>query len=520
MDHVDAWVVFGVIAFLVITLYTEWVRPAISFMIAVVALLLAKIITPAQALEGFANEQLAVIVLLLIIGSMFAKTRVLQHLFSGIFKRGLSTRSFLMRMMAGVGISSAFLNNTPLVAMFMPLVHAWSKDNDKAPSRFLIPLSYASILGGCVTLIGTSTNLIANGLAIEAGEQGLGIFDFAWVGGAMLVIGFLFLLFFSQRLLPENTSNTDRLKDAKREYFIETIVKSGSKLIGKSIEDAGLRNLKGLFIVEIVRGDKFILPVAPSEVLEEGDTLLFAGDPESISDLTRPGLGLSLPKNCVLPQQEKTDVVELVIAGNSRLVGRKVMESDFRGRYDGAILAIRRDGERLSGKIGEITLKAGDLLLVLAGNDFEARTQSNPGFYVLSRPTTVHNIDMPKTLFLLLGFVASIVLSAFNVVPLMVSLAVMLVLGLFLKLTHPPEIRNSIDFNLVFIIAAGLALGKGMINSGAADMLAGAFSQMSGSVGVIGLMTCIFLITNIFSAFMTSKAAVALVMPIASDLGP
>lgn len=513
MDHAH-WVVFGVIAFLVVTLYTEWVRPAISFMIAVIALLLSQVISPQEALEGFANEQLAVIVLLLIIGGMFSKTRVLQALFKGIFKKGISSRSFLFRMMGSVGISSAFLNNTPLVAIFMPLVHSWSKENGKAPSRFLIPLSYASILGGCITLLGTSTNLIANGLAVEAGEKSLGIFDFAWVGGAMMVVGFLFLLFFSQKLLPDHKGNIEKLV-ARREYFLETMVKAGSKLIGKSIEEAELRNLQGLFLVEIVRGDKLIRPVGPTEVLEEEDVLLFAGDPEAISDLTRPGQGLSLPKHAQITMQETNDIVEVVISPNSRLVNQKVQDSDFRGRYDGAILAIKRDGERLHGKIGEITLKAGDLLLVLAGKDFDTRTESNPGFYLLSRPTAVHNVDLPKTLFLLLGFATSIVLSAFNLVPLMVSLSVMLVLGLFLKLTHPAEIRNSIDFNLVFIIAAGLALGKGMINSGAAKMMAESLLEVSGSIGVIGLLAGIFIITNLLSAFMTSKAAVALVMPVA-----
>ncbi len=508
-------VVFGVIAFLVVALYTEWVRPAISFMIAVVVFLLFDIFDqPADALHGFANEQLAVIVLLLIVGSIFQKTRIMQLAFQLVFKPGLSSKSFLLRMMGSIGVSSAFLNNTPLVAMFMPYVHSWSRDNGKSPSKFLIPLSYASILGGCVTLVGTSTNLIANGLAVQAGEATLGLFDFAWVGGAMLVVGLIFLLLFSNKLLPDNRDNVDKLTGSKRDYFLETQIKNNSPLIGKNMEEAGLRNLKGLFAVEIIRGNKFIRPVAPTELLEPDDIILFAGDPESIADLTSPGMGLSLPKACQIPLQENNEVVEVVVAQNSRMVGQSVKDSDFRSRYDGAILAIKRDGEKLSGKIGDVMLKPGDLLLVLAGKDFDTRTRNNPGFYVISRPKTIHNTDVYKTLFLVAGFIAALILSAFGVVSLFVALSVLVMGCVLLKMTHPSEVRNSIDFNLIFIIATGLALGKGMEQSGTAQLIANSLVEMKEQLGTVGLLGGIFILTNALSAFMTSKAAVALIMPV------
>ena len=523
MELSAAWIVLAVIVFLVILLYTEWLRPAISFMIALLVLVVGNeftadnnLLTAQEALSGFANEQLAIIVLLLIMGAIFEKTKVISVLFRGLFS-GKSQRSFLAKLTGVVGVSSAFLNNTPLVAMFMPSVYNWARERGLSPSKFLIPLSYASILGGCATLIGTSTNLIASGLAVQYGEAPLAIFDFAPVGVVMLVLGMLFLLILGPRLLPDYKGNVEQLMEA-RQYFLETQVKVGSPLIGQSVEAAGLRNLQGMFLVEIIRGDSMIRPVSPGELLEEGDELYLAGNPESIADLTQPKLGLSLPKACNIPLRETSDVVEVVIAHNSRLVGKKVKNSDFRGRYDGAILAIHRNGEKLWGKIGELTLRSGDVLLVLTGKDFFVRTRNNPAFYVISKPAVVNHVELGKTLVLTLGMLAAIALAVLGWVSLFVSLSVLLVLCLLMRITHPAEIRNKIDFNLVFIIAAGLGIGQAMNNSGAAALISEHFLSLSGSLGVLGILAALFLVTNLLSAFLTSKAAVSLVIPVAISL--
>lgn len=510
---IQSLIVASSILFLIVVLYRELIRPGIAFMIVTVVLLLAGVISPKEALSGFANEQLAVIVMLMIVSNTMRKTNLLDRAFQKFFKPTDGRGLFMTKMTGSVGIASAMLNNTPLVAMMMPYVYSWSEQKKLAASQFLIPLSYASILGGCVTLIGTSTNLIVNGLAMEYGEESLGIFDFAILGIPALFIGGFYLFAFSKVLLPNNRSATE--ETALRQYFVETHIKRGSELIGKSVTDASLRNLKGLFLVEIRRRKNDITPVPPDMILEEGDKLFFAGDPNGVAELTSPSLGLSLPQECQLPKESQARVIEVVIAPHSPMVGEIVKNTDFRNRYNGAIMGIHRGEERLKGKIGDIELRGGDVLLVLSGNGFIKRIEASLDFYILSQVKEVHNLSWWKTSVIFVGLLGSILLAAANLVPLFISLIALITICILLNLLKTREIKENADMNLIVIIALGLALGKAMINSGLADVLANSGLNLLKPFGGYGLIAGIFVITNLLSAFMTSKAAVAIVLPVA-----
>jgi di/tricarboxylate transporter len=505
------------IFFLIIVLFRELMRPGIAFMIVTVVLLMFGIISPKEALKGFANEQLAVIVMLMLVSNTMRKTNLLDRAFKKFFKPSDGRGLFMTKMTGSVGVASALLNNTPLVAMMMPYVYSWSEQKKLAASQFLIPLSYASILGGCVTLIGTSTNLIVNGLAMEYGEESLGIFDFAILGVPALLIGGLYLFAFSKTLLPNNRSGTE--ESASREYFVETHIQPGSKLIGKSVKDASLRNLQGLFLVEIRRKKKEITPVPPDMVLEKGDKLFFAGDPSGVAELTNPSLGLSLPQECDLPKESQAQLIELVIAPQSPLIGEIVKNTDFRNRYNGAIMGIHRGEERLKGKIGDIEIRGGDVLLVLSGNGFVKRVGTSQNFYILSQVKEVHNLSWWKTLVIIGGLLLSILLAATNLVPLFISLVALITICILLKLIKTREIKKNADMNLIVIIALGLALAQGMINSGLADMLAISGLNLLRPFGGYGLIAGIFIVTNLLSAFITSKAAVAIILPVALAIG-
>lgn len=514
MDYKEI-LVYCVVAFLLLFLLKEWLRPAVSFLLAVVVLMAAEVITPEEALKGFANEQVAVVVLMLIISGIFQRMAMAEKLFSTLMNPKDDFKTFQWKVLPSIGVLSAFVNNTPLVAVFIPPVHRWVKNKRIAPSRILMSVSFLSILGGCVTLIGTSTNLIVNGLAVEYGQDSLGMFDFTPVGGIMFLIGTLYLISFNRSLFKVRRSPDSDINEGSREYFIETIVQPTSPLINQSIEEAGLRNLKGLFLVQIIRRQKVIQPVSPGELLEADDTLLFAGDPQSITELTKPAIGLALPKACNLPAGSEANVVEVVVAHNARIVNQKVKETDFRGRYDGAILAIHRNGERLTGKIGDHEIQTGDVLLVLAGKDFHIRMRNNPGFYVLSvteEPIMAKSSWKPPVL--IAGFLLCIGLNIAGV-SLMISLSSLLCFAILLDMIKPGDIRNHIDFNLVLIMVFGLALGKAMISSGAAGRIAGIINEIPSHQGPLAILFTIYVITTVLAALMTAKAAVAITLPVA-----
>ncbi|MFT5666623.1 MAG: di/tricarboxylate transporter [Vicingaceae bacterium] len=502
------------IVFLLSSLYLEWFKPTVSFFIAILVFIFGGILTPTEALHGFANEQLAVIVLLLIISDIFKKSSIVNVLFHQLFGKSKNVGSFKFGMMTVVASFSAFFNNTPLVAMMMPYTNSWAVKNKVASSKLLIPLSYAAILGGCVTLVGTSTNLIVNGLAIDAGFDPLSIFDFTAVGLPMLVIGIAYLVLFGGKLLPNTLKTSEGGESDKREFFVETYVKGGSKLIGQSVEKSGFRALKGLYLVEVVRTETSFSPVAPNFVLQEEDALIFAGETAALDEFKEGNLGLTLPKIVSRLGEDKTSTNEIVVSYNSSLIGKEVKKTDFRARYDAAIVAIHRNGERLAGKIGEMELRAGDVLLVFSGSNFLSRAKNNRAFYILSHIEEVEDINVVKVSLVFAALVTSVILSAVSSVSLLLCLACVLLLGIFLKIMPLNEIRKGLDFDLIILIAFGLAFGKAMSNSGASVYLAEGFLLLQNYLSPTLFLMLIFLITNILAAYITNKAAVAILFPI------
>lgn len=523
-------IVFIVILFLIISLYTEIFRPVIAFLIAIAILFLFRVIDVKDILSGFSNEQIATIFLLLIISEVINKSSILDVSLKKIFRPTLSYKGFLWRMSLGVSSVSAFVNNTPLVAIMMPYIYNWAKKKNIAPSKVLIPLSYATILGGTITLIGTSTNLVVNGLAVEAGLPALKMFDFVYVGVPLTIIGILYLVFIGAKLLPSRKDALTDFKEKSREYLVETQVPKNSVLIGKNIGQAKLRNLRGLFLVEIVRQEKRMAPVPPNEIIEQGDVLIFAGDTETIVDLIKSSKDLALPHFTALPKQEKVDVVEAVLSSNSSLMGKRVKDANFRGNYDAAIIAINRHGERLSGKIGEIKLEPGDLLLIIAGKNFINRVAESQDLYIIS---TVKEIDTEthpanryqtalkkkKSIILTVGVVSAFALAGFGVISLFMALLSLLCLIAVLNIVKIGDLKNSIDINLIGILALSLAIGKAITKSGADKLFADFILNFAEPFhSPLASLAGIYLITNILAMLVTNKAAVAITFPISYAL--
>ncbi|HAP68894.1 MAG TPA: SLC13 family permease [Flavobacteriales bacterium] len=502
--------VFAVIIFLLVALYSGKLRAEVSFFIAVTVLIIAGVLSPSEALAGFANEQLAVIMLLLVISDIIRKTDVINLVFNQLFRGTKTVSGFVFRMVAFVAPTSAFFNNTPLVAMMMPYVYSWSKKNKISPSKLLIPLSYAAILGGCMTLVGTSTNLVVNGMAVDAGFNSLNIFDFAWVGFPMVLVGGIYLALFSDKILPSHKDAMDDFKDGWREYFVETEIEANSPIVGKSVSEAGLRNLSGNFLVEIIRKTAVITPVSPEHILRANDKLIFTGETSSIPELSKPELGLSLPKECIA--SELSDVVEVVVSHNSWLIGRRVKNTHFRGKYDAAIVAIHRNGAKISGKIGSVVIQAGDVLLLFAGRDFDIRATGNE-FYVISKKEN-KKVDAKKAVMVIAGVLLSVVVSANTALSLFSCLLVVLAISFFTKTLTGSEIKRGINLNMMLIMAFGLALGKAMSNSGAAEFIANNILKVAEPFGPVAILGMVFLVTNLLASYMTNLAAVAIIFPI------
>ena len=510
--------VFVVLLFIVISLYTGLMRPALTFVIGVVTLGVFRILTPKEILSGFANEQVMVIILLLMIGEVIRKTAIAELIFDRYFRKARSYNGFMGRMIFMVSVFSAFLNNTPLVAVMMPYVRTWSKRYNISPSKLLIPLSYAAILGGSATLIGTSTNLIVNGMVTDQhiipGLPGLGIFDFAWVGVPMIIIGGIYLLLAGKKLLPSRKISEELSNTNIRTYFIEVQIKNDSPLIGQTIEESGLRNLPGLYLVEIHRMGKKIFVVSNNLILEKGDKLTFAGENRQISLLTKKEYGFSIPSAGMLQRAKHANLVEIVISPNSSMIGKKLRDVNFRARFNAAVIGIYRNKETLPPRIRDTVLQAGDVLMLYASKDYLTLSHDTHDFYFISRVKEIEKVDSYK-IAILLGLLALvIILSAFKLISLLMGLIILVMVILIMKMTTPKGLTDSIDYNLGLIIVMALALGTAMIKTGAADLIARHVINLLIPFGKVALLTGIYLITTLIAAFVTNMPAVAIMFPI------
>jgi di/tricarboxylate transporter len=310
MISFDLILVFVVLAFIMICLYFKVLGTSFTFLIGVITLGIFGVLTPAEIISGLGNEQVAIVILILLFSEVLRKTSILENTFDRMFRRVRTYRSFLGRMVMTVAAFSTLLSNISLVAVLMPYIHNWAKRNNIYPSRLLIPLSYAAILGGSATLIGTSTNLIINGMVEEQtllpGLDTLQILDFARVGFPMIILGTIYLIGTGKWLLPMRKAIVDDLQTHNREYVIEAKVKSNSHLIGKTIAESGLNEVQGLVLIAILRKSFKITSVPSDVMLDKGDILIFTGETKNIADLITTNSGLMLPEVGTLTRMKKS----------------------------------------------------------------------------------------------------------------------------------------------------------------------------------------------------------------------
>jgi di/tricarboxylate transporter len=482
-------------------------------------LLLTDVITVKEALAGFSNSGMLTVGILFIVAYAAQSSGILELFASRVMGRSSGVRTALLRMMTPVLAMSAFLNNTPIVAMFTPTIRDWAIRHRISPSKLLIPLSYASTFGGICTLIGTSTNLVVNGMMQQSLNQSLSMFELAKVGLPCAVSGVLFMMLVGYRLLPDHKDLSEDFQGSGREYLLEMKIQEGSPLVAKSVEAAGLRKLDRLFLTEIHREGLLIVPVKPTDLLKAGDRLFFTGQAEDIVRLQQiPGLVPDHVRESYAGDQSdgKGRILEAVVSRSSPMLGKTLKEGNFRARYDAAVLAVHRHGERITTPLGQLVLKPGDTLLLLAGDDFFKRWNQARDFYMISKMSDVPVVNRRKTVITLLALTGMIVLAATSVMSILKAAILAAMVLLFSRCVTVVEARRSIELNVLIVIASALGISAALTKTGAASFLAEYVIKLAGGLGPLGLLAAIYLVTSLATEVITNNAAAALIFPIAT----
>jgi di/tricarboxylate transporter len=477
-------------------------RPSFIFACATILLLLTGQLSINSVLQNFGNTGLISLILLLLISASVDKTSFIKKLSRRLITANY--KSSFLRLFSISFFSSAMLNNTAVVAS---LIGPVNQNQHHPASKFLIPLSYAAIFGGTVTLIGTSTNLIVNSFLIEAGYAGFSFFQFTKIG---LIAGLScgILMFLLTPVLPNIGANKKNYKD----YFIEAKVESYSELVGKTVEQNHLRNLPELFLVEIIRDGNLISPVTPEERIEEGDKLIFSGNIKKVDSLSHiEGLTLFAQNNGLLGD----NLTEVVISNHSQLIGSTLKKAGFRALFDAAVVAIRRDGAQLSGKLGDIKLQAGDFLLLATGPDFSSRQNLSKNFFILSEQKLATKLSLNQEYLVVGGFICSIAFAALNVIPLYESLIYLLAIFVFLGITNGNEIKRNLPLDLIMVIIGALSIAQALSTSGLTDLFTTHAFSMTGYISPFYALVMVYVFTLILTELITNNAAAALMFPFA-----
>ena len=465
----DAVLTLIVIVAVVAALVSERVSPALTILAGVIALLLFGVIDADQAFAGFANPAPLTVAALYVLAAAAGRTRVLETLVArvtvrpGARRREPGERGSLARLLVPTATASAFLNNTPIVAMVIPGVLSWTRRTGRSPSRYLMPVSFAAIAGGTVTLIGTSTNLVVSGLLQDAGYAPLGLWEIGKVGLPFAIAGLITMILLTPLLLPERRAPSETADADAREFTLEMIVTDEPGIAGHSVAEGGLRSLQGVFLVEVERDGHRISSVRPDEILAVGDRLTFAGNVTRVLDLQEMRGLASAQERHFSAAGSAIDrrLYEAVVAPASGLVGQTLKQTGFRGRYGGAVIAIHRAGGHVPGKLGEVPLHAGDVLLVLSGPAFRPRALDRRDFLVVAPLSGDGPPREEKAPLVGLIILALLVLAGTGVMDILLAAFLAAFAVVALRILSPTEARDSVDIDVIVVIAASFGFGRG-----------------------------------------------------------
>ncbi|MFT7520085.1 MAG: di/tricarboxylate transporter [Kiritimatiellia bacterium] len=518
---VAGWITLFVLLGMTVVIARDRIGPDLTMFGALAILVGFGVIDPMQAAAGFANPALLTIGALFVMAAAVRETGALRMMSQVIFGRAHTTRAGLFRLLLPTALLSGFLNNTPIVAMFIPLAKGFARRIDESPSRFLMPLGFAAMLGGTCTLIGTSANLVVSSQLQQAELPPLGMLEIGWVGVPTMVVGLIYLMTAGHWLLGRRKAPRETMAEDARQYLAELQVAADSPLIGKTVVDAGLRHLPGLFLAEIHREDgRTVRPVSPQDRLVAGDLLILSGQAATVADLRElPGLQ---PVDDLDIGDLERHLFEVVISHRSSLVGRTVREAGFRRRFDAAILGVHRAGERIDRRIGDIVLRPGDTLMLSASPGFRAAWQNSAYFYLVSAvqeaPAPNYrsaNLTLIILSLLVLLPVVSTAIPGMVEVPIAAVAMLAVVALLVTRCITARQARQAIDWSVLLVIGCALGLAQALDHSGAAAVLAQGLVSLAGWMPGIVLLALIYVISLTTASLLTNAAAAALVFPVA-----
>lgn len=489
---------------------TEWLPVDVTALALLSALLVFGLIKPKQAFAGFGSDTALTLASLFILTRVLLRAGVIEWIGAALARRANNATGLLRAMLGTVAGVSAFTSNTATTAVFLPVVAGVSRRAGIPASRALMPLAFASILGGTVTLIGTTTNIVVSGALPATGEKPLGFFELAWVGLPTALIGLLYLFFIAPRLLPARDAT---LEESLRAYLADLTVAPGSPLIGQSLQESNLARDHGLTVVAVRRGEETIYAPPREFRMHEGDTLAVEGQTERIL-AGKNTLGIiSKSEQKLQGTLAEGDVrlVEAVVMPGSPLLGRTLKEARFRERYGLSVLALHRRDKHLE-RLAGLRIQVGDVLLIQGNAD---RLESLGEYVIVLGDLTEHQRDLRRAPLSLLLFVGAVVLGGLSIVPLGVAVVVAVALALILRLITPEEAYKSVEWPVIVLVACMLAFGSAFESSGAANVLTGWLSGLLDPLGPYGLLAALFVVTVALTQPMSNQAAALVMLPLA-----
>ena len=507
----------------VLALARELAPPPAVMIGAVVALVLVGVLQPEEAFAGLSNAATLTIAGLFIVARTVRDHArinvVVERVLGGNGTTRGGTRRALVRMPLPVLGLSSVLNNIPLVATLAPVVRSWAERHGVAATHLLIPLSFAAILGGLLTTIGTATNLVVSGIVETSGlAPAFGFFEVTWVGLPLAVVAVTIMVLLAPRVLPDRRSPHERLSGHERDFAVRLQVAPDGPLDHATVDGAGLRDLRTTYLAGLVRDGHEIAPVAPDTLLLAGDVLTFVGRVDDVRDLlSRPGLVEAEHPQTELLEGDGHDLYECVLGSSSRLVGRTLKEVSFRGHYGGAVVAIHRAGQRVDAKLGTVRLQPGDVLLVLADEPYGERWQGTPDFAVVVPHRARTSSRSPREPFVALVVLAMVGLSASGLVPIVTSVLAAVAVFIGTRTIRFRRALDALNLDVLLIVAAAIGLGIAMQTSGLAGVVADGVAWAAGEGGVLLALAMVVIGTIVLTELVTNVAAAGIMVPVALD---